>query len=417
MSRKHYNYSSEPKIGYHSVIKHKILRDYIKAYIATLTTNVRIDHFKIAVVDGFAGGGKYSADWNSETVYGSPISILEACTEAATDAQRIRTKPFKLDANFYFVEEDKDGHQLLNQTLIEKGYGHRVNKDDIYLYNDDFKVKVFNIVEDIKKRSPTARSIFLLDQYGYSDVPITQIKHIFSELPGAEILLTFNVDALLNYLNEKNLRDFNKNTGFNIDSLLDSGLHNKDTRPADWRLAAQAILHKALIDGCFPDGQGHHTTFYIRSTGGHGDYWLVHLSRILTARNVMVDIHWLHGNHFVHYGGSGLDMYNLRGFNFKAESDLFGFNTDARSATMNSLYGQLPRLITDYHPQGISFKNLQIQQSNYTPARGEDIREAFRSYDLRKDLIIVTADGKQRNNRTLPKDSDIILPNPQLRFF
>lgn len=417
MSRKQYDYSNEPKIGYHSVIKHKILRDYIKAYIATLTTNVRIDQFKLAIVDGFAGGGKYSADWNSQTVYGSPINILEACSEASIDAQGIRTKQFKLDAKFYFVEEDKDGHQLLNQTLIEKGYGHRVNKEDIYLYHDDFKVKVFNIVEDIKKRSPKARSIFLLDQYGYSDVPLNQINHIFSELPGAEILLTFNVDALLNYLNEKNLRDFNKSTGFNIDSLLDSGLHNKDTRHGEWRLAAQAILHKALVDGCFPDGQGHHTTFYIRSTGGHGDYWLVHLSRNITARNVMVDIHWLHGNHFVHYGGSGLDMYNLRGFNLKAESDLFGFNDDAKLATMNNLHGQIPRLIYDYHPQGISFINLQKEQANYTPARSIDIREAFRSIDVRSDLIIVSADGKQRNNRTLPKDSDIILPNPQMRFF
>lgn len=418
MARKHYDYSSQPKIGYHSVVKHKILRDYIKAYIATLTHNVRIDQFKIAVVDGFAGGGKYSADWNSETIYGSPISILEACSEASIAAQSLRTKPFKLDTKFYFVEQDPNGFQLLNQTLIEKGYGQRVNNNqDIYLFQNDFKDKVATIVEDIKKRSPTARSIFLLDQYGYSDVPLELIRYIFAELPGAEILLTFNVDALLNYLNEKNLRDFNKKTGFNIDSLLDSGLHNKDTRPEDWRLAAQAILHKDLVDGCFPDGEGHHTTFYIRAMGGHGDYWLVHLSRNLTARNVMVDIHWLHGNHFIHYGGSGLDMYCLRGFNIKAEADMFGFNIDARAATMTSLHGQIPRLITDYHPQGVSFRNLQIQQSNYTPARSIDIREAFRNPDVRRDLIVVSADGKPRHNKTLPQDSDIILPNPQFRFF
>src|SRR5450830_903823 len=199
MARKPYDYSSQPKIGYHSVIKHKILRDYIKAYIATLTHNVRIDQFKIAVVDGFAGGGKYSADWNSETIYGSPISILEACSEASIAAQSLRTKPFKLDSKFYFVEQDPNGFQLLNQTLIEKGYGQRVNNNqDIYLFQNDFKDKVATIVEDIKKRSPTARSIFLLDQYGYSDVPLELIRYIFAELPGAEILLTFNVDALLN---------------------------------------------------------------------------------------------------------------------------------------------------------------------------------------------------------------------------
>ncbi|SDK53747.1 three-Cys-motif partner protein [Methylophilus rhizosphaerae] len=417
MPKNQYDYKNQPLIGYHSVIKHKILRDYLKAYIETLTRNVRIDNFKLAVVDGFAGGGKYRADWGSETVYGSPINILEACNEAAIKAQSIRLKPFLLDTKFYFVEEDKAGYQLLNSTLIEKGYAERVNNDsDIYLFNDDFKLKVFEIVDDIKKRSATARSFFLLDQYGYSDVPFSQINHIFSELPGAEILLTFNVDALLNYLNEKNLRDFHRNTGFNIEPLLDSGLHNKDTRPHDWRLAAQAILHKNLINGCFPDGHGHHTTFYIRSTGGHGDYWLVHLSRNITARNVMVDIHWLHGNHFVHYGSSGLDMYNLRGFNLKADSDFFGFNADARTSTLNNLYCQIPKLIHDHHRDGITFQNLQIEQANYTPARSADILEAFQSYDVRREILVMSPDGKLRGSKTLPKPSDIILPNPQLHF-
>jgi len=418
MSRKHYDYSNKPKIGYHSVVKHKILRDYIKAYISTLTHNVRIDQFKIAVVDGFAGGGTYSADWNTDIIYGSPISILEASAEAFTEAQAIRTKSFTLDAKFYFVEKDPEGFELLKQTLTEKGYEERINNDkDIYLVKADFKDKVVEIVADIKKRSPSARSIFLLDQYGYSDVPSKLIQYIFTELPGAEILLTFNVDSLLNYLNESNLRAFSKKTGFKIDSLLDSGLQNKDQRPEEWRLAAQAILHKDLVDGCFPDEKGHHTTFYIRATGGHGDYWLVHLSRNLTARNVMVDIHWLHGNHFVHYGGSGLDMYCLRGFNMKAEADLYGFNDDAFTLTMKSLHGQLPKLIKDYHSNGITFRNLQSEQANYTPARGIDIREAFRNPDVRRDLIVVTADGKPRHSTTLPHDSDLIIPNPQSRFF
>lgn len=417
MSRKHYDYSNKPKIAYHSVIKHKILRDYIKAYVAKLTGDVRIDQFKLAIVDGFAGGGKFSADWNNDTVYGSPFTILEACEEALANAQLLRKKLFRLDARFYFVEEDSDGHRLLYEALIEKGYARRVNTDqDIFLFQDDFKERVGFIVQDIKKRSISARSIFLLDQYGYSEVPQDLVRSIFSELPGAEILLTFNVDSLLNYLNEKNLKDFSKNTGFSIEALLDSGFQNKEKRPADWRLAAQAILHKGLVTGCFPDGQGYHTTFYIRATGGHGDYWLVHLSRNITARNVMVDIHWLHGNHFVHYGGSGLDMYCLRGFNTSAEADMFGFNTDARATTMHALHSQLPRLIYDFYPQGISFRELQIQQANYTPARGEDIREAFHHIDLRRDLLIVSADGRPRHNRTLPRDQDFIVPNPQSRF-
>lgn len=416
MVTRHYDWG-KAKIGYHSVVKHKILSDYIRAYVSTLTKNIGIDHFRLALVDGFAGGGQYEADWNGSTVYGSPITMLEACEQARIEAQSIRTKPFKLDAKFYFVEKKKAAHAHLIKTLTDRDYSSRVNSNqDIALFHGDFLNSCDRIISDIKLNSPSARSIFLLDQYGYSRVPKSTIRKIFTELPGAEIILTFNVDSLLNYLNKDNLLDFHRKTGFNIDTLLDSNYHDKDTRPEDWRLAAQAILHSGLVADCFPDGTGHHTTFYIRALGGHGDYWLVHLSRNLTARNVMVDIHWLHGNHFVHYGGSGLDMYCLRGFNVKADADMFGFDIDAKVATENALQEQLPRLITDKYSGGITYHKLLTDQANYTPARDRDIREVFQNEDIRRDIMIVSETGTVRRIGTAPKNSDIIIPNPQKRF-
>lgn len=419
MVQKHYDYANGPLVDYHSTIKHKILRDYIKQYVATLTKNVRIDDFKFAVVDGFAGSGRYTAEWDhKKTIYGSPITILEACQEAQEAAQSIRHKPFRLDGRYYLVEKDHDAFNILTQTLINKGYGNRVNNNqDIWLFEDDFTDKVQSIVEDIKSRSKRGRSLFLLDQYGYSEVPRELIRNIFTELPGAEILLTFHVDSLLTFLDEKNLKSFHRTTGFSIDHLLDSKLHDKATRPEDWRLAAQAILHQELAKDCFPNGVGHHTTFYIRGAKGLGDYWLVHLSRNITARNVMVDIHWTHGNHFVHYGGAGLDMYSLRGFNMNAHADMYGFCTDAKALTMNTLQHQLPKLIRDHHTQGISFKDLIVEQANYTPAREQFIREAFGSPDVRADILVVSEHGKVKRGLGLPKDTDFIIPNQQQNLF
>lgn len=418
MATKHYDYASNPMVDYHSTIKHEILKDYIKQYIATLTRNVRIDAFKIALVDGFAGSGKYTARWDSaKTVYGSPIKMLEACDEAEVSAQEMRNKLFKLNAKFYFVEKNSDAFNTLKLTLNDIGYAGRIQDENISLFHSDFLHEVRNIVADIKLRSPKARSLFLLDQYGYSDVPRSVIRSIFSELPGAEIILTFHVDSLLKYLNEDNLRNFNKTTGFSIDHMLSSGLYDKDKRPQDWRLAAQAILHQDLVSECFPDGNGYHTTFYIRGISGMGDYWLVHLSRNLTARNVMVNIHWKHGNHFVHYGGAGLDMYNLRGFSTNSMSDMYGFCDDAKALTMEALHSQLPQVIRDYHGQGIKFRDLMLNQANYTPATEQLMREALGHPELRSDILILTETGRSKKGLVLPKDSDVIIPNHQRSLF
>lgn len=124
MTLQHYKWEDHAKLGYHSLVKHKILRDYIRAYISTLTSNIGIDHFRLALVDGFAGGGKYIAEWNGETVYGSPFAMLEACHEAQAAAQALRKKPFNLSVRFYFVEKNKDAHALLSATLKERGYDH-----------------------------------------------------------------------------------------------------------------------------------------------------------------------------------------------------------------------------------------------------------------------------------------------------
>jgi len=414
MTRQHYKWEDQAKLGYHSLVKHKILRDYICAYVSTLTSNIKIDHFRLALVDGFAGGGKYIAEWNGETVYGSPFAMLDACHEAQAAGQALREKPFKLDTRFYFVEKSKEAHALLSTTLKDRGYGqHESSGNNIMLFHSDFEYSYKKIIADIQKHSTTARSIFLLDQYGYSEVPQDMVRHIFRQLPGAEVILTFNVDSLLTYLNRENLLAFHKKTGFQVEGLLESGLCDKEKRPKEWRLAAQAILHSNLVNGCFPDGVGHHTTFYIRAVSGHGDYWLVHLSRNLTARNVMVDIHWLHGNHFVHYGGSGLDMYCLRGFNVQAEADMFGFDEYAQDATQRNLQEQIPRLITNNHPNGITYRNLLAGQANYTPARDQDLRDILCNQGVRKELVILSPNGKRRRDRTAPENNDIIIPNPQ----
>ncbi|MCY4151391.1 MAG: hypothetical protein OXE94_04040, partial [Aestuariivita sp.] len=56
--------------------------------------------------------------------------------------------------------------------------------------------------QKIKERQKSGRSIFFLDQFGYSDVRMNTIHTIFRSLERAEVVLNFAIDGLLNYLHD-----------------------------------------------------------------------------------------------------------------------------------------------------------------------------------------------------------------------
>ena len=62
MSEVHYEWAlggAYPFIQQHSVAKHEILRAYLVAYIQTLISTPNQEVFRLAIIDGFAGGGVY----------------------------------------------------------------------------------------------------------------------------------------------------------------------------------------------------------------------------------------------------------------------------------------------------------------------------------------------------------------------
>ena len=55
------------------------------------------------------------------------------------------------------------------------------------------------IISDVAPtRQHSGRSIFLLDQCGYTDADIDMVRHIGERLPDAEVILTVSIDAMLN---------------------------------------------------------------------------------------------------------------------------------------------------------------------------------------------------------------------------
>ncbi len=171
-----------PTLDWHSVAKHKVLRDYLRLYVQVLTKNPRRDRLTLTLVDGFCGGGVYH-DRSGEARQGSPLILLEAMQEAAVIASATRTKPFCLDAEYYFIDEDPAAIAHLEHALHQ----HPLPRDRVQLLAGAFRDHVPSLIARIKQRGTANRCIFVLDQYGYMDAPMGTIRRIFSQLPHAEV--------------------------------------------------------------------------------------------------------------------------------------------------------------------------------------------------------------------------------------
>lgn len=421
MALKQYNWKNGPDlIQQHSIAKHRILQAYLAAYFKTLVSSPNQEVMRLTLVDGFAGGGLYVHSDTKELVKGSPFIFLEATREAEYLINKDRHKHVDLQVDYFFTEADKHAYLHLDKVLREEGYGDRIG-NGIFLCHAKFQDQADPIIAFIKKKSPrNGRSIFALDQYGYKQVPTHLIRKIFANLPSAEVILTFGVDSFLNYASDGNL----------VQELLD-GIGIPDvfqgrtideikSSEYDWRLFIQSALYRSLVENC---GAKHYTPFFIRNRNGHGDYWLIHLSQHHRARDVMTEVHWANNNYFIHYGGAGLDMFQMVGYDpvhdavHRGQSALgFEFDDVARKSSISALNEHIPRRVYS-NDQGISFGELFATTCNSSPASAEIYRESIGKLLDEKAIEIVSADGVKRRSAAQIKASDQIIPPQQRPLF
>src|ERR1700691_862425 len=397
-----------PFIQQHSVAKHEILRSYLSAYIHTLISNPNREEFRLLLVDGFAGGGMYRHSGTRNEVLGSPFIMLEAAKEAEAIINMNRRKPVELNIDYFFIEKKKRVAECLRAALIQREYGPRLDRD-IFLVNSTFENEADELIERARKKMPRLpRAIFLLDQYGYSNVPTGLIAKIIQALPGSEVILTFAVDALLNFYSEHSKAAKTLLASEGIPEILRGRSFDDIKRiDKDWRLFIQACLYRKLVDQC---KARYYTLFFIRSSSGHGDYWLVHFSQKARARDVMTQIHWEKNNHFIHYGGAGLEMFEVLGYVSEkndahtGQTGLFCFDDVARKRSINQLVVQIAPVI-HADPEGMTFAELFSTACNWSPASAEIYRSAIgelRNY--REVEIISAATGKPTGGRILDND-------------
>lgn len=401
----------------HSEVKHALLHDYLVDYFLTLVSSPRQDKITLTIVDGFCGGGRYVTESGIQAP-GSPIVILRALKEAAARIhhEQQRSKPVEIDAELICIDEDEGAINHLRWVLEDEGYGDKLRANQIRLFKGEFVQYAKDVIERSASRSRrSGKAIFVLDQYGYSEVPLAVLQSIFSVLSKAEIILTFNVDSLINYLNERNLASFESKTGF--EGALNASDLDALAKGPHWRRQIQARLYSNITSG---SGAKHFTPFFIRPEKGHGDFWLLHLSQHSKARDVMAEAHWRHNNHFVHYGHAGLDMF---GVGYVAKLDdaekpqaAFEFDDIAAGRSRDSMRTEIPRILSAAG-EGLLFGKFFVDHCNSTPATREMIEKAVLELVRHGHVEVVGQDGAKRNVTAAIQDNDVIRIPRQRRFF
>lgn len=408
-----------PPLDPHSRIKHLVIRDYLSRYIQVLMANQQIPRLTLTLVDGFAGGGLYAGDDGAE-LPGSPLLLLRtiAAAESSLNAGR-HTTARVIDAKFHFVETNRSNYAHLAHILKMQGYGADL-EERIHLHQADFSEVVAPIVRNAATRLGGERAIFLLDQYSYGEIDFRLAHWILSSLKGSEILLTFNVDSLISFLSDSS-RSRKIASKIGLEDEIDWAsirllkASNRYREGIQRQLAAG--IHRVT-------GARYMTLFFVTPQGASPwSYWLVHLSNVYKANDVMKKIHWDHGNAFGHSLEPG--VFQL-GYRASRDYDVTGqprldFDTPAafdrflHQRSVEHLERHLCKALFSGN-SGIRFADLVTGLANQTNATADMIKEALHAPVDAGELVALKKGGGYRRKGMSIGNDDVIVARQKSIF-
>ncbi|MBD8546033.1 three-Cys-motif partner protein TcmP [Sphingomonas sp. CFBP 8760] len=384
-----------PELGRHSAVKHEIFDAYIGAYIRTLTKSHLVRELNLTIVDGFCGGGRYMMD--GAEVDGSPLRMLASVERAQVEVVAARARGVEIKAEFVFVDANRNHIDFLRDLLERQGHGGRIGRD-IHIVTSKFEDAADGVISRIQAKGRAHRSLFFLDQYGWSAVTFATIRRIMGSLQNPEVVLTFMVDHLVNLLNARMI----DTAGFAAVDLdredVQDMLRMKQMR--GWKRYIQNTLYEHIRRNT---GADYYTPFFIHPDGGSNrDYWLLHLSKHHQAREEMGKIHWLMENTFEHFGRAGFDSLGFKpGEDVREDMLDYGFNDNARTRSEATVVDQLARMLHARAIAGagpLTKKALFASHCNDAPVIGDIVDAALLELRGAKDVIVTSPDGALRRS-------------------
>ena len=174
----------------HTLAKHGILRTYLEAWAAILS-NARFGT-ELRFVDGFAGPGEYLLGEP-----GSPIVALNSIlNHDRTLLKKIRLR---------FIEKDRERHAHLVSRLAQEQdqivASQAVIVEPPILGDCDAEIRKL-IAERRRQGQMLGPALFFLDQFGYSQVPMSLVQHIMAH-QWCEVFSYLNCQRMNHFLSDR----------------------------------------------------------------------------------------------------------------------------------------------------------------------------------------------------------------------
>ena len=406
MVQKLYEWVNGATLEDHSRRKHKILREYFLNYMEVRCQVLQQSRFRLAVIDGFAGGGRYDCGSG-----GSPVIFMEGLKQAteSINIKRAAKGLGKIEIECLLVLNDanRDVVEILKGNIAPLHGEIKDSVPNLHLrveYLDQEFEKAYPAVKRFLSAGRYRSVLFNLDQCGHRHVDRRTLVDIMSTYPSAEVFYTFAIEALVSFLQKSN-------PTFLTAQLATVGLDSDGLKYLQGDLSRNSWLGTAerLVFEAFRTCARFVSPFSINNPGGWR-YWLIHFANSHRARQVYNNI--LHENHSyqAHFGRSGLEMLHYDPTH--ETGSLYLFDGPGRELAKGQLFNDIPRLITD---SGDAMKMSEFYGNiyNMTPAHSEDIHAAIID---NPDMAAITPAGGERRKANAITINDVLKLKAQTSF-
>ena len=407
MVQKLYDWPTGVTLEDHSRRKHKILREYFLKYLEVRCQVLPQSRFRLAVIDGFAGGGRYSCGTG-----GSPVIFIEGLKNATEfiNIKRAAKGLGKIEIECLLVLNDADREvvEILKGKVAPLHGEIKESVPNLHLrveyLNQEFE-NAYPVIKRFLSEGRYRNVLFNLDQCGHSHVNRKTLVDIMHSYPSAEVFYTFAIEALVSFLNKSEpttlASQFAKVGLDNDDLKYLQGVMNRHS----WLGAAERLVFDAFRT-CAPFV----SPFSINNPDGWR-YWLIHFANFYRARQVYNNVLHENSSTQAHFGRSGLEMLHYDPDHEKGT--LYLFDELGRETAKRQLINDIPRLITD-SGDAMNMADFYGNIYNMTPAHSEDIHAAIID---NPDISAITPAGGERRKANTIAVNDVLKLKTQTSFF
>lgn len=407
MVEKPYQWTAGATLEEHSRRKHKIVCEYFTRYLAVRCQFPQQERFRLAIVDGFSGAGRYNCG-----SLGSPLIFFEGLRSATETFNATRSAQgfTALDIECLLVLNDADPEAIealkTNMAPLVAAAKDAVSRLHVRI---EYRTQPFeNVYPEVKLLLQQGRYrnvLFNLDQCGHKHVERKTLVDVMRSFSSAEIFYTFAIEALLAFLTQAEPQLVASQLGHlgvtarDLDVI--SGLVNKNT----WLGGAEKLVFEAFRN-CAP----YVSPFSINNPGGWR-YWLIHFANSYRARQEYNNVLHQNSSAQAHFGRSGL---NMLAYDPKHDGGtLYLFDMSGRDWARDQLADDIPRLVSEFG-DAIGVGEFYESIYNMTPAHTDDIHAAMIA---NPDLQVITEAGGERRKANTIGPTDVLRMKQQRSFF